>query len=606
MELTRREKNAGIKPDEDLNIFMKALASGGEDTSLIVEYKIKLNPFVSGTNNTTKANAATAMTASIRNVVAVPTASASCLRLRAGDRPIRAGFIAVVHLKSGKRRERSESDGTSLRPVPTACNGRATLGRVGGEGKSHLERSHGIQPGCCCCHQEEGEIVSLSRASSDLPLALVVVSSSCSPASHRRQGTPSPGVLPLSPCFHPSPLAPPPSLPGSLSPLAVPPLSPPISPSPPPSSASLLPVPPPAPPKTYLSLHSLSPLLSSSARPSSLSPRISPSSPPSSLSRPLLPLRHFLRSPLLPLSPDPSLLRLPPPSLPRSTPSASLLPPPSLPIYALRLPPPSTPSRPLLPLFSSSPCSLRLPPTPPAPCSLRFSSSASLRPLPPPALSALLSPPPAPPLLFLPLFPSPPALSASLPPPPSASLRPLPPPAPPLLFLPLLPPPPSPCSPSSPPSPCSPSSPPPPAPSALSRLLLPLLSSSAPCSLLPRSRSTPSASRLPPPPPALAHFILKERLHELRILGCVMCIARSVVIVIHAPQEKSITSAGGNGTVSKRDGPFTEHGARELFLKAVVDAGELVWNQGLLKLFGICHDVELDRVQADQRTSFRK
>ncbi|KAL6003527.1 hypothetical protein ACLOJK_023759 [Asimina triloba] len=46
--------------------------------------------------------------------------------------------------------------------------------------------------------------------------------------------------------------------------------------------------------------------------------------------------------------------------------------------------------------------------------------------------------------------------------------------------------------------------------------------------------------------------------------------------------------------------------ARELFLKAVVDAGELVWNQGLLKLFGICHDVELDRVQVDQQMSFRK
>ncbi|KAL5977834.1 hypothetical protein ACLOJK_036857 [Asimina triloba] len=45
---------------------------------------------------------------------------------------------------------------------------------------------------------------------------------------------------------------------------------------------------------------------------------------------------------------------------------------------------------------------------------------------------------------------------------------------------------------------------------------------------------------------------------------------------------------------------------RELFLKATVDAGELVWNQGLLKLFGICHDVELDRVQVDQRMSFRK
>ncbi|KAL6009328.1 hypothetical protein ACLOJK_022557 [Asimina triloba] len=46
--------------------------------------------------------------------------------------------------------------------------------------------------------------------------------------------------------------------------------------------------------------------------------------------------------------------------------------------------------------------------------------------------------------------------------------------------------------------------------------------------------------------------------------------------------------------------------ARELFLKAAVNVGELVWNQGLLKLFGICHDVELDRVQVDQRMSFRK
>ncbi|XP_010273244.1 PREDICTED: probable magnesium transporter NIPA3 isoform X2 [Nelumbo nucifera] len=40
----------------------------------------------------------------------------------------------------------------------------------------------------------------------------------------------------------------------------------------------------------------------------------------------------------------------------------------------------------------------------------------------------------------------------------------------------------------------------------------------------------------------LAHFILKERLHKLGILGCVMCIAGSVVIVIHAPQEHLITS----------------------------------------------------------------
>ncbi|KAF3784419.1 putative magnesium transporter [Nymphaea thermarum] len=40
----------------------------------------------------------------------------------------------------------------------------------------------------------------------------------------------------------------------------------------------------------------------------------------------------------------------------------------------------------------------------------------------------------------------------------------------------------------------------------------------------------------------MAHFILKERLHPLGVLGCVMCIAGSVIIVIHAPQESAISS----------------------------------------------------------------
>ncbi|OAY61335.1 probable magnesium transporter NIPA6 [Manihot esculenta] len=40
----------------------------------------------------------------------------------------------------------------------------------------------------------------------------------------------------------------------------------------------------------------------------------------------------------------------------------------------------------------------------------------------------------------------------------------------------------------------------------------------------------------------LAHFILNEKLHKLGILGCVMCIAGSIIIVIHAPQEHPITS----------------------------------------------------------------
>jgi hypothetical protein len=40
----------------------------------------------------------------------------------------------------------------------------------------------------------------------------------------------------------------------------------------------------------------------------------------------------------------------------------------------------------------------------------------------------------------------------------------------------------------------------------------------------------------------LAHFILKEKLHALGVLGCVLCITGSMVIVIHAPQEQEITS----------------------------------------------------------------
>lgn len=40
----------------------------------------------------------------------------------------------------------------------------------------------------------------------------------------------------------------------------------------------------------------------------------------------------------------------------------------------------------------------------------------------------------------------------------------------------------------------------------------------------------------------LAQIVLKEKLHPLGILGCVMCIAGSIVIVIHAPQEHAISS----------------------------------------------------------------
>ncbi|KAL9993095.1 putative magnesium transporter NIPA [Helianthus debilis subsp. tardiflorus] len=40
----------------------------------------------------------------------------------------------------------------------------------------------------------------------------------------------------------------------------------------------------------------------------------------------------------------------------------------------------------------------------------------------------------------------------------------------------------------------------------------------------------------------LAHFLLKERLKQMGVLGCVSCIVGSVVVVIHAPAESTPTS----------------------------------------------------------------
>ncbi|KAI4369254.1 hypothetical protein MLD38_017715 [Melastoma candidum] len=40
----------------------------------------------------------------------------------------------------------------------------------------------------------------------------------------------------------------------------------------------------------------------------------------------------------------------------------------------------------------------------------------------------------------------------------------------------------------------------------------------------------------------LAHFILKEKLHEFGILGCILCVVGSTSIVLHAPKERDIES----------------------------------------------------------------
>ncbi|WCJ33157.1 hypothetical protein M5689_014533 [Euphorbia peplus] len=40
----------------------------------------------------------------------------------------------------------------------------------------------------------------------------------------------------------------------------------------------------------------------------------------------------------------------------------------------------------------------------------------------------------------------------------------------------------------------------------------------------------------------LAHFFLQEKLHVFAVLGCVLCVVGSTTIVLHAPQEKTISS----------------------------------------------------------------
>lgn len=45
VELSRREKEAGIKPDPEIDAFMKATALVGQETSLITDYVLKVRSF---------------------------------------------------------------------------------------------------------------------------------------------------------------------------------------------------------------------------------------------------------------------------------------------------------------------------------------------------------------------------------------------------------------------------------------------------------------------------------------------------------------------------------------------------------------------------------
>ena len=44
-EISRREKEAGIKPDPEIDAYMKATALAGQKTSLVTDYVLKVCSF---------------------------------------------------------------------------------------------------------------------------------------------------------------------------------------------------------------------------------------------------------------------------------------------------------------------------------------------------------------------------------------------------------------------------------------------------------------------------------------------------------------------------------------------------------------------------------
>lgn len=87
-------------------------------------------------------------------------------------------------------------------------------------------------------------------------------------------------------------------------------------------------------------------------------------------------------------------------------------------------------------------------------------------------------------------------------------------------------------------------------------LLFPLSTSSDPTSLL--GPGTGQAASSPPPAPTcsaiLSSYFLGESLNLLGKLGCVICVAGSTVMVIHAPEEEKVTTVVEMATKMKDTG----------------------------------------------------
>ncbi|KAJ3672418.1 hypothetical protein LUZ60_007139 [Juncus effusus] len=87
----------------------------------------------------------------------------------------------------------------------------------------------------------------------------------------------------------------------------------------------------------------------------------------------------------------------------------------------------------------------------------------------------------------------------------------------------------------------------------------------------------------------LAHFILKEKLQRLGVLGCISCIVGSIVIVIHAPEEKSPTSVQEIWDLATQPAFLVYLGATVVFVVALMLFFEPKYGQtNILVYLGIC------------------
>ncbi|KAF0902126.1 hypothetical protein E2562_014380 [Oryza meyeriana var. granulata] len=87
----------------------------------------------------------------------------------------------------------------------------------------------------------------------------------------------------------------------------------------------------------------------------------------------------------------------------------------------------------------------------------------------------------------------------------------------------------------------------------------------------------------------LAHFVLKERLEKLGVLGCVSCIVGSVIVVIHAPQEHMPNSVEEIWNLAIQPGFLTYAAATLLIVAALVLFFEPRYGQTNIMIYlGIC------------------